>query len=182
MPALPEARLTPEQREALADITAGPRGAAVGPFVPLLRSPLLMTRLQRVGAYLRFSSPLDRRLFEMTILIVARRWDQQFEWSFHLPLALEAGLKPAVADAVGHGTRPDGMDDAERAVWHLLEELHRDRGVSDETYHRAVGALGEDGVVEVVGAAGYYTTLAMVMNTARTPAPDSPCLPERSPS
>ena len=178
LPPLREDQLTSEQRVAAAEISAGPRGAVIGPFAPLLRSPELMTRLQRTGEYLRFSSPLERRLFEMTILVVARWWDQQFEWGFHHPIALQAGLDPAVADAIAEGRRPDGMDEAAAATWDLLDELHRTRGVSDETYARAVAQLGEPGVVDVVGTAGYYTTLAMVMNTARTPAPGGALLPD----
>jgi 4-carboxymuconolactone decarboxylase len=178
LPPLTDGQMTAEQRTAAAEISSGPRGAVIGPFAPLLRSPELMTRLQKVGEYLRFESPLDRRLFEMTILWVARWWDQQFEWTFHHPLALEAGLDPAVADAIAEDRRPEGMDAAAAAVWDLLDELHRTRRVSDETYARALAELGEVGVVEVVATAGYYTTLATVMNTARTPAPGGPLLPD----
>lgn len=170
--------MTPAQRAAAAEISSGPRGAVIGPFAPLLRSPELMTRLQKVGEYLRWESPLDRRLFEMTILWVARWWDQQFEWSYHHPLALEAGLEPAIADAIAEDRRPEGMDAATEAVWDLLDELHRTRAVSDATYARAVAELGEVGVVEVVATAGYYTTLGVVMNTARTAAPSEPRLPD----
>lgn len=180
MPALRDEELTTEQRAALQEITAGPRGAAVGPFVPLLRSPVLMTRLQKVGEYLRFSSPLERRLFEMAILLVARHWDQQFEWTFHQPLALQAGLAPAVADAIARDVRPEGMDAGESAVWDLLDVLQREHAVPDDAYQRAVAVLGEPGVVELVGAAGYYTTLAMVMTAARTAAPASPRMPDRT--
>jgi 4-carboxymuconolactone decarboxylase len=137
-----------------------------------------MTRLQKVGEYLRFESPLDRRLFEMTILFVARWWDQQFEWTYHHPLALEAGLDPAIADAIAEDRRPDGMDAAAETVWDLLDELFRTRAVSDGVYARAVAELGEVGVVEVVATSGYYSTLAVVMQAARTPAPGGPLLPE----
>ena len=178
LPPLAEEQMTAEQRAAAAEISSGPRGAVIGPFAPLLRSPELMTRLQKVGEYLRFESPLERRLFEMTILYVARWWDQQFEWTFHHPLALDAGLEPSVADAIAEDRRPEGMDAAAAAVWDLLDELHRTRHVSDETYARALAELGEVGVVEVVATAGYYTTLATVMNTARTPAPAEPLLPD----
>ncbi|MGY1692567.1 carboxymuconolactone decarboxylase family protein [Geodermatophilus sp. SYSU D01105] len=180
LPLPPEGELTDAQRAAVAEISSGPRGAVIGPFAPLLRSPELMTRLQKVGEHLRWSSPLDRRLFEMTILFVSRWWDQDFEWSYHHPLALEAGLDPAVADALGEGRRPEGMDPAAAAVWDLLDELHRTRRVGDDTYARALEQLGDAGVVEVVGAAGYYTTLAMVMNVARTPVPGGSTLPDRS--
>jgi 4-carboxymuconolactone decarboxylase len=178
LPPLTEEQMTAEQRAAAAEISSGPRGAVIGPFAPLLRSPELMTRLQKVGEYLRYESPLDRRLFEMTILWVARWWDQQFEWSYHHPLALEAGLTPAVADAIAEGRRPEDMDDAAAAVWGVLDELFRTRGVSDATWAEAVTQLGETGVVEVVATAGYYTTLATVMNAARTPASGGPLLPD----
>lgn len=180
MPALPEGSLTDDQRAALDDIRSGPRGNAVGPFVPLLRSPHLMTRLQKVGEHLRFSSRLDRRLFEMTILLVARRWDQQFEWTYHYPLALQAGLSPEVAGAIAEDRRPAGLAEDESVVWDLLDALQQRHDVPDELYGRAVRVLGEEAVVEVVGAAGYYTTLAMVMTTARTAAPASPRMPDRS--
>lgn len=180
MPPLPAEALTPDQRAALDEITAGPRGGASGPFVPLLRSPVLMTRLQRTGEYLRFGSELEPRLFEMCVLFVARRWNQRFEWAHHQPLALTAGLDPAVVDAIAEDRRPEGMDEAADAVWNLLDELHRTSDVGDDTYARARQALGETGVVEIVAAAGYYTTLAMVMNTAHTPAPQGPALPDRS--
>ena len=178
LPPLSEEQMTAEQRAAAAEISSGPRGAVIGPFAPLLRSPELMTRLQKVGEYLRFESPLDRRLFEMTILWVARWWDQQFEWTHHHPLALEAGLDPAVADAIAEDRRPEGMDPAAAAVWDVLDELHRTRRVTDATYARALAELGEVGVVEVVATAGYYTTLAVVMNAAGTPAPGGPLLPD----
>jgi 4-carboxymuconolactone decarboxylase len=177
LPPLTEEQMTPEQRAAAAEISSGPRGAVIGPFTPLLRSPELMTRLQKVGEYLRYESPLERRLFEMTILWVARWWDQQFEWTFHHPIALEVGLDPEIAAAIAEDRRPEGMDPAAAAVWEVLDELHRTRQVSDGTYARALAEIGEVGVVEVVATAGYYTTLAVVMNTARTPAPGGPLLP-----
>jgi 4-carboxymuconolactone decarboxylase len=178
LPPLTEEQMSPEQRAAAAEISAGPRGAVIGPFAPLLRSPELMTRLQKVGEYLRFESPLERRLFEMTILFVARWWDQQFEWTFHHPLALQAGLDPAIADAIAEDRRPEDMDAPAAAVWDLLDELFRTRAVSDDVYARALAELGEVGVVEVVATAGYYTTLAVVMQAARTAAPGGPLLPD----
>ena len=50
-------------------------------------------------------------------------------------------------------------------------ELHRNRSVSDATYARALARFGEQGIVDMVGLNGYYTLIAMVLNTARTPLP-----------
>ena len=43
--------------------------------------------------------------------------------------------------------------------------------MSDQTYARAVAKFGEQGVIDTIGLTGYYTMIAMVLNTARTPLP-----------
>lgn len=180
MPPLPENELSEAQREARSRIVSGPRGSLVGPFVPLLRSPELMTRLQLVGEYIRFDSVLDDDLVELVILCVARAWDQDFEFGYHHPLALAAGLSAAVVDEVARGVRPSGGRPEVQLVYDLVDELQRTRAVSDATYAAAVDGLGEVRVVEAVATAGYYTTLAMTMNAAATPPPDgAPRLPPR---
>lgn len=181
MPPLVDDDLDEEQREAQAAILSGPRGALVGPFVPLMRSPELMTRLQLVGEYLRFGSVLDDDLVELVILCVARAWDQDFEFGYHHPLALRAGLPGDVVDAVARGVRPTGGRPEVGLLHDLVDELQRTKQVCDATYAAAVEVLGEVRVVEAVATAGYYTTLAMVMNTACTPPPDAaPRLPPRT--
>lgn len=167
---LPE-ELTPAQRSAVDQICAGPRGALFGPFVPLLRAPELMTRLQLVGEYLRFESSLPDHLRELVILLVARDWDQSFEWGHHVPLARQTGLDEEVVAAIGARGRPTGPDDV-CALWRFVEEIVRDHAVSGDTFSRAVALVGDTGVVEVIVTVGYYTTLAMTLNTAQTPAPD----------
>ena len=63
------------------------------------------------------------------------------------------------------------MADDEDAVYTLLDEVQRNQSVSDATYARAVAKVGEQGVIDALGITGYYTMLAMVLNTARTPLP-----------
>jgi hypothetical protein len=49
--------------------------------------------------------------------------------------------------------------------------LHQAKAVSDATYARALKAFGEQGVIDTIGITGYYTLLAMTLNTAqRRPA------------
>lgn len=172
LPPLSAAEMTTEQRAAVDEISAGPRGRLIGPFVPLLRSPQLMSRLQRTGEYLRFGSHVDQRLIEMCILLVARHWNQQFEWAFHRPLALAEGLTPETIESIAYARRPGELDAAAAAVYELVTELQRTRDVTGPTFERAVAVLGEPGLIDVIGTAGYYTTLAMVMNAARVPVPD----------
>jgi 4-carboxymuconolactone decarboxylase len=177
LPPIDAGLLTEQQREAVARVVAGPRGELAGNWMPWLRTPELMTRLQLVGEFLRFERSLDEDLLELTILTVARQWSNDFEWWFHHPLALRSGVPAEVVDEVGRGVRPTTGRAELRAVWDLVNELHRTHEVSDTTYATAVTLLGEERLVEVAGVVGYYTTLALGMNLARTPAPPGPRLP-----
>jgi 4-carboxymuconolactone decarboxylase len=172
MPPLSSEQMSEAQRQAAAELAAGPRARVAGPFIPLLRSPEFMSRLQKTGEYLRFHSALGARLNEFVILITARRWTQQFEWFAHYPIALKAGVKAEVAQALAEGHRPVGMAEDEEIVYDFCDELSRTQGVSDATYGRAVQKFGEQGIIDMIGVAGYYTMLAMIMNVSRTPLPD----------
>lgn len=169
LPPLPDTALTPAQRDAVRGITAGPRGALDGPFVPLLRSPELMTRLQKVGEHLRFGGVLGPDVLELTILTVAREWGQEFEWNHHRPLAERAGVPGEFIEALASGREPAPLSGDQAVAYAVAGQLQRAHTVDDDTFARAVAAFGEDGVVELVATVGYYTTLAMVMNAARTP-------------
>ena len=172
MPPIPTDKLTAAQKKAAEELVADPRRALAGPFVPLLRSPEFMSRLQKMGEHLRFESSIGTKLTEFTILLTARQWTQQYEWNVHHPLALKAGLSPEISAAVAEGRRPEGMDEGESIVHDFFVELQQNQSVSDATYARAVGRFGEQGVVDLAGVVGYYTMLAMIMNVARTPLPE----------
>lgn len=177
MPRIPPERMTPAQRAAAAELEAGPRGGVRGPYVPILRSPGLMTPLQKLGEYIRFHCRLEMRLNEMAALMTARHWSQQFEFCVHMPHALEAGLPQAVVDALAEGRRPAEMAQDEETLYDFLAEVFATRGASDTTYARAVGQFGEEGVIDLLGIAGYYATLAMIMNVARTALPEGKAYP-----
>ncbi|RZI40960.1 carboxymuconolactone decarboxylase family protein [Herbaspirillum sp. HC18] len=169
MPALPLEAMDDAQLAAAQELIAGPRGAVLGPFIPLLRSPELMNRLQKVGEYIRFQSALDTRINEWLMLIVSRQWTQQFEWCTHYPLAVKAGMRTEVLDALAQGRRPHGMAEDEEIAYDVCDELARTHGLSDDTYCRAVDVFGERGLIDMLGLIGYFTTVSMVMNVARTP-------------
>jgi 4-carboxymuconolactone decarboxylase len=173
MPPVPKDKMTEAQKKALEEVVAS-RGAggAEGPFVPMLRSPELMNRLQTFGEYVRFHNSIGTKLTEFVILLTARQWTQQYEYDAHQPLALKAGLNQEIISAITEGRRPTGMAADEEIVYDFCSELRQNQGVSDATYARAVGKFGEQGVIDMTGLVGYYTTLAMIMNVARSPLPD----------
>ena len=172
MPPLAADRMTAEQKQVVADIVAGPRGHLVGPFIPLMRSPEFMSRLQKTGEYLRYNSAFEPRLSEMAILITARLWSQNFEWHAHRAIAEKAGLEVSVIEAIAEARRPAEMAADEAVIWDFLDELSRTRSVSEPTYQRALQAFGERGIIDLCGIHGYYSLLAIVLNVSQAPLPD----------
>jgi 4-carboxymuconolactone decarboxylase len=174
MPPIPKEKMTEAQKKAYDEVTAGPRGSggAQGPFVPLLRSPEFMSVLQKTGEYVRFHNSIGPKLTEFVILLTARQWTQQYEYDAHEPSALKAGVKQDFISAIAEGRRPAGMAADEEAAYDFCTELRQNQSVSDATYARAVSKFGEQGVIDMTGLVGYYTTLAMIMNVARSPLPD----------
>ena len=164
--------MTPEQRQAADAIQAGPRGAGLrGPFNALLRSPGLCDLVQRVGAYVRYSSSIPSRLNEMAIIMAGRKWTAQYEFYAHRKLAIDAGLKPSICDAIAAGTRPQGMQDDEAEVYDFCTGLLTSGHVSDENFGRIEKRFGERGVVDLIGAIGYYSLVSMVLNVDGVPLP-----------
>ena len=180
MPPLPDHAMTGEQRAAVEEFKAVRETTRFdGPFVPLLRSPELLSRTRNVGDYVRFKSVLPPRLSELVILITARHWTQQYEWAFHSEIAAQAGLSHEIISAVADGRRPAALAADEASVYEFCTELLWTHGVSDSTYADLRALYEEKGVIDTIGIIGYYSLLAMVMNTARTPLDDgiSPPLP-----
>jgi 4-carboxymuconolactone decarboxylase len=182
MPPIPTDKMTDAQKNAVKELLSTPRTAGVsGPFVPLLRSPEFMNRVQRVGEYLRYQSPLPAKIREMTIIMTARQLTQQYEWDAHYPLAIQGGLTKEKGLAIAQGRRPEGMSDDEEMVYNFVTELQQHGTVTDPTYARVLAKFGEQGMVDIAGLVGYYSTIGMIMNVARTPAQANADTPKLAP-
>jgi 4-carboxymuconolactone decarboxylase len=164
--------MTPAQKTMIEHLLSGPRAGADGPFNVLLRSPEMGDLAQQFGAATRFNSSVPRKLNEMAIIMTARHWTSQYEWQAHHRLALQAGLSPAIADAIAQGKRPAAMQKDEEAVYNFCSELLDTRQVSDQTFKATKDMFGERGVVDLIGVMGWYHTVSMLLNTDRYPLPE----------
>jgi 4-carboxymuconolactone decarboxylase len=172
------------QRKVADAILKGPRGYIGGPFPALLRCPALADAVQRAGEYLRFSSLIPMPAREIAALVAAREWTSQFEWHAHRATALREGLDLAIVEAIERGVRPAKMSDDEAPVYEFCTELIRTRKISDAGYTAFVARFGEEGVVDITGALGYYVMIAMIMNVAEVspkPADLPPLAPLETP-
>lgn len=165
--------MTPAQRTMIEHLLAGPRGGGFeGPFNVLLRSPEMGDLAQQFGGATRFATTVPRKLYELAIILTARHWTAQFEWTAHKRGALQAGVGPAVVDAIAAGRRPASMAADEEVVYNFVSELLETKQVSDPTFNAAAKLLGERGVVELINVMGWYGMVSMLLNVDRYPLPD----------
>lgn len=160
-----EAELSDAQRAVYKATVAGRRGRAPAPLTAWLSSPELASRAQQLGEFVRYETSLAPRLSELAILVTARHWTSQYEWYAHKREALKAGLDEKLIEAIRLRQTPVFEHEDEAVVYAFACELHCTTHVSDELYVRAVSLLGETGTVELVGVLGYYTLVAMTLNT-----------------
>ena len=175
LPELTEDKLDDAQRALLESMRAGPRGARVklgGPFGVYMHAPQYGELTQQLGAFVRFKTSLEPRLSEFAILCTARIWRAQYEWHAHAPIAEKAGVKPEAIRDIKAGRTPKKAAKDERAIFDFVQELYRKHRVSERTYKRVQGYLGDKATVELVGILGYYTGVSMILNIFNVPLPE----------
>lgn len=165
------AEMTADQKRAAQALIDSPRKGIRGPFPLLLRRPAMADATRLLGDCIRYNSSLSDAVRELAILIVVRHWNVDAEWASHKKIALEAGLPEALLSELEKGKRPGGMSAEHEIIYDAVSELMARRELSDPTYKKALEAFGEIGVVDLIGAVGYYTYVALIMNGAANPLP-----------
>ena len=166
-----------DQQRKTADFIAGTRGSIRGPFGPWLHVPGLAEHVQQVGAFLRFGSKMPGNLRELAICTVGQHWKADFEWFAHAPLAIEEGVASGAIELLRTGNLPTPLSDEERCVHDLTSEIITTGQLSEVSYNRGSGVLGDELMVELVGLCGYYTLVSFTLNVFRVPVPDGAEIP-----
>ena len=165
--------MTPAQRTMVEHLFAGPRAGANGPFNVLLRSPEMGDIAQQFGASMRFNQSMPRKLNEMAIIITARYWTAQYRVVRAQARGAAGGARVPRSSTRSQpaGGRP-GMQKDEDAVYTFCTELLNTKHVSDATFKTAKDAVGEKGVVDLMGVMSWYQMVSMMLNVDRYPLPD----------
>lgn len=158
------------QRRVFDMIVSGKRGELVGPLRAALHNPQLAEAWSKLGEILRYQTSLPPKLSELAVLITARHWNSELEWSVHRPAAEAAGLNSALIDAIRDGAVPS-MDEEEAEIYRFTGGLLRSGTVSDEVYQLVLRRWGELGAVELTALIGYYCMVALTLNVHQIPLP-----------
>jgi len=146
-------------------------GGLAGPFNAFVTAPGTGRRVSALGATVRFGTSIERRLSEIAIITIGARWQAEFEWWAHAPMAREHGVTGAVVDAIGRGEDPPFEADDERAVYAVARQLGHSGRLDQDAYDAAHRFLGDAGMVELVSLCGYYTLISYLLNAFAVPLP-----------
>jgi 4-carboxymuconolactone decarboxylase len=182
-------RLPPVQRADLDaegkriwDVLAG-TGTTIpltGPSAVTMHSPKAAEPIAALNQYLR-QTIVGPRYFELSALIAAREFDQQYEWSGHEPAAIRAGLEQSVIDVVKFNRDFAGLGEKDATVIRLGRAIFRDHKVSPELWAKTVQLFGRQGAMEVTMVMADYAMAGFILTAVdqQLPADRKPLLPVR---
>ena len=163
-----------EEGKRIFDAIAGGRGLPrTGPAAVSMHSPKAAESIQALNQYLR-KTVVGPRFFELSALIAAREFDQQYEWSGHEPAALRAGLEQSVIDVVKFDREVSGLSEKDATVIRLGRALFRDHKVNSQLWAKMVELFGRQGAVEITTIMADYAMAGFLLT-----AVDQQLPPER---
>jgi 4-carboxymuconolactone decarboxylase len=165
--------MSAEQREVHDSIAATHGGKVGGPFAVWLHSPDIASAADQFRNALR-PVPLDARLYQLLVLLVARHWAAAYPWSVHVRTVAQQELfSEDQLDRILAGERPDFEHEDEERMYSLVTELMSTGSLSDTTFAHSKSFFGERLTVEIVTIAGFYTSACLIANVfAIPPVPD----------
>lgn len=144
-----------------------------------LYSPRLEALVRKPSEFIRTKNGLGSRLTELAILVTAREFDQQYEWTVHEKSALKAGVTPDVIEIVKYRKPVSGLPEQDGAIIRLGRELFGHYRVAPATFAAARRLFGPERLVNLVWLMGHYAATAALLTTfdQQLPARASPLLP-----
>jgi len=161
-------QLSPDDKKLYDAVTAG-RPKLVGPFSVLMHNPPLADAVNKVVDAIRKDGKLDKRLYELIVLITVRHASASYAWAVHDPLGRKAGLSDSVVDAIRDKRTPSFSKPDEKAIYDACTELLNTNKVSDAAYQALIKLFGLREAIEIVTCVGLYCMVGSVINAFEVP-------------
>ncbi len=163
--------MTPEGQQ-IWDEIENSRGGVARNYAALLNNPQAAGSYAGLGGYVRFETPLDRRVKALAILTAAREAGGHYVWTVNQRGAREAGLSEEVISAIREFRAPTGLEPRDAAVVQFVLELLRQHRISDATFEGLRAQVGDAGVVDVLVVVAYYHGLAHSLQALAVELPE----------
>ena len=151
------------------DSIVASRGAVQGPFTMFLHSPELSGRLAHLGAYVRFEGSLDMRVRVLAAMTVARELEAVSVWGAQTGGARKLNVPESTITAIREN-HSRGIPAEDAQIVDFTRQLMRKHRIDDATAKALIGRFGTDGFIQLTGAIGYYSMLAMTVNACELEA------------
>jgi len=121
------------------------------------------------------------RYFELSALIAARAFDQQYEWSGHELAARRAGVEQNIIDAIKFHRDLDGLPEKDATLIRFGRALFEQHKVDSALYAKVVELFGKQGMIEVAVTMGDYAMAGIVLSAVdqQLPPDRAPLLPAK---
>lgn len=172
---LPRDKMDPDFARYFEDLVrAG--GRIGGPSVAYMRNPTLFRMNQAMGDCIRASSltPVERQI---AVLVTVRHYGARYAWCVQVRASLAAGVTRETIDAINERRRPQLTQASEIAIWDVADSLAGKRALDDEGYARALAALGEQRLVDLVATIGFFSMVGTTLRAFEIDPPDDDPIP-----
>jgi 4-carboxymuconolactone decarboxylase len=166
----------PQKDHAVFDSIVASRGAVQGPFTMFLNSPAVSERVAHLGAYVRFEGSLDMRVRVLAAMTAAREFEAMYVWGAQTGGARRQGVPEATISAI-RDNHSRGVPPEDAQIIDFTRQLLRQHRVDDALFKAMQVRFGNDELVQLTTAIGYYSLLAMTVNACELePAPGAEVL------
>ncbi|MDG2089733.1 MAG: hypothetical protein P8J61_01285 [Gammaproteobacteria bacterium] len=105
------------------------------------------------------------QFFEISTLVPAREFNQQYEWTAHELAAQRVGVDQEIIDVIKYNRAVSGLPEREATVIEFGRAmLGGDHQVPSELFAKMVDLFGNQGTIEITMIMGDYTMTAMLLN------------------
>ncbi len=134
-------------------------------FRMMAHSEGLLPAFTRLGNHLLFKSELDPVLREIAILRVGVLSGARYELFQHERIARQLGMSDELIRAIHAGPEAAGLDDLQRLVVRLTDDVVANVRASDETFGPLRERLSVRELQELVMTIGYYMAVSRFLET-----------------
>ena len=151
------------EHHATVDAIIGSRGSLEGPFAVFLHSPDIAGRIAHLGTLVRFEGTLPMRVRVLAAMVVAREFEAIYVWGAQTGNARRQNVPEATIAAI-RDNRIDGVPPEDAMIVEYTRTLLRKHRIGADMDKAVRDRFGNDQMIQLTGAIGYYSLLSMTVN------------------